>query len=570
MSSRRSRLLLAVVVLLAAACSRVPPGGEAVGVAALGPRSSDGELAAAADTNGDFPGASAGSRATRSGPSSRSVSGPLGAAGPLVTEGIDYEKRTVKLVYATKLESCGPDSQSSSANVANDKGRRVLQTYVDFFNKEVLAPHRWKLTYELVDDGGAYCPEKGRAAARAIIQERKPFAVIGGAPTISQGPVLADAVTRAGIVHIGASWATFNEIRKRHPYEWETGVVPEAAYNHLVEFMGKRLKNTKYRDPSSGLESNRVYGMVAIDLPEVRTLASIVKRRLAEVGIDLAQTYFVSADPGVASQSAPTTVSKMRSDGVNTLIFDMQSGANGGYAQVVYTSAMNTQNYLPQIVVGVYGIPFWESLFDDRVWNPVGTSVAGIIALRNGVRTNAETGKVEEDPQYEEIAENVSGYQKVWERAGNNDHAQDGSLPQAYAIWTEFTLLAQGIMHAGPTLDVQSWARGVDTSQVGGPNRCGVERFTGRDYPYNPRYDWDGSHNGGAEGYTTIHWVDKQTPLGTRGYYESYDNYRYFSGDGDLPAAATWDTDTKGYDVRKQERIGLRPWTPCAHFGLKD
>lgn len=593
MAHRSSNLpvLLVAAAVLVAGCSRVPPGGEVgaggLGVAVGGSEdsttgatgSTDGSLAVG-EAGGGTPGAggtsATGNAAARGGGAGRTAAGGAGSVVPGVSpaavgQGVDPATKTVKVVFPMKVEQCGPDSGTASQDVATEKGRSVLKAYVDFFNKEVLGPiNGWKITYSIVDDGGLYCPEKARAAAVAVTKEIKPFAVLGGYTTVGQGPVLQDAVTRAGIVHIGNSWGTFDEFRKRHPYAWDMFAVPQQLYTYLSWWMGKRVKGTPGADPTTGAAQERVYGIVTMDLPANRQLASFLKAELAQRGIDLKYQYFMATDPGVAAQSAATTVNKMRSDGVNSLVFDFNSTTNGGQAGLVLTNAMGGQNYLPDLLIPANGNAFFERFFDSRVWAKArGVSSFPAIALRVALRTNSN-GQLEPDPMYTDVNENASAYQEVWQRAGNNDQAIDGAVPGAFDLWGALSLLAQGMMRFDGPLNVQTWSNAVALGAAGKPNHCGTERFMGRDYDYNIAFNWNPEHDGGLEGFTTIYWVNEQTSLGTNGYYESYDNYRYFKSEAALPAAPTHDTGDRPPDIPKQKPIGLKAWTSCTKFGMRD
>jgi hypothetical protein len=572
-----------VLGVLAAACSRVPPGGETgVGLGGAGGGAGSGSFDqggggqaqaggtdAAGGTAAGGGGAAGGSAGARTAAGGGAVPGAAGAG---ALRGVDLANRTISLVFPVKDHDCGPDSNTSKQGTATAKGKQVVQAYVDFFNKEVLAAVNWKLKYQFVDDGGLYCPENARAAAVKITKEIKPFAVLGGEVSIDAGPVIQVAVTKAGIIHIGRSFATYDEFQKRHPYEWDASAVPQKLYEYLADWMVKRVKGTKVTDATTGLEADRVYGLLAVDKPEIHKMVGVMKAFLAGQGINLANTYFINPDPSVAAQAAATTVQKMQSDGVNTLVFDFNSTVNAGQAAVVYTSAMDSQNYLPDLLTLANGNAFFERLFDSRVWARArGTSVYPIVALRLGVRANPQTGALESDPRYENINENSGGYDDVWKRAGHNDLAQDSSVPGAYDTWVSLALLAQGLLHAGSNLTVQSWAAGVQSASVGQPSRCSTWRFMGRDYKYNAFWNWDDKHDGGLEGYTSIYWVNKQTPLGTNGYYESYDDYQYFRGLDDLPARPIKDTgQDSNYAPAKQDRIGLHPWVRCSSLGLRD
>lgn len=592
----RPLALLLALGMLATACTRTPPGGEHV--VGFGPSSSDATIDPATGaplgeegfaSGGDVAGADGGasfggglgtsggtgggattSGATTSGgpggQGSTSTSGRGSSEVPTATgSGPGVEGRTVKIVFHHQLEACGDDPTTASQGVMSEKGRKVIDEYVRFFNEFVLADFGWTLAHEIVDDGGPFCPEKAQAAGLRIAKELRPFAALGSLVQPSRGPVLAEVITRAGILHVGQNWQTSDELRARVPLAWPMYPIAQRAFEDLVGYIDGRVKGTKTTDGSLGTEVDRSYGLLAVDTQEGRKLAGLIAANLRGIGVELAGTYIVSGDAGVAAQQASNTVLKMRQDGVNTLIFGMPYSAI--LTSIALTEAMNSQNYLPDILIGTYGVAFFDQLHNRRVWAKArGTSTAGAVALRVSVVTNSD-GTTGVDPRFSEIAENTEGWIAAWkEKLGNNDNPQEESNPGAYDTWTQLSLLATGIIHAGDTLNAETFARGLNSAVSGGQNRCTVARLSGRDYVYNPTFDWDTDGEGGAEGFTTVYWVNQQTSFGTNGYYESEDNYRFFRTPAELPSQATHDTGQRAVDIPKQERIGIRPWTPCSQF----
>lgn len=586
--------LAIAITMLAVACSRVPPGGEiTIGEGdpagtsgfAVDPAptatSADGATGIGTTTGATVPG-SGGSGGTGGGTagttgttgSATTTDGSTGGdtdgatttgdtAGTTVPQGngIGVEGDTIKIVFHNHRDDCPNQDNEPNANV-RAKGKLVIDEYVRFFNEFVLAEHGWKLEHTIVDDGGYFCPERQRAAGLKIAKEIRPFAVLGDSSS-AQGPIIADLVTREGILHLGGNWQTQQEESARHPYAWNIFPTPEKAMRFMVGWMERRLKGTTVPDRSTPTqpEVERVYGILGLDEASGRELAKITHREMVAKGLDVRATYFVAPGAGVAAQQAPTTVAKMKNDGVNTLVWALAFGGGKDF-YVAVTNAMDQQNYLPDIVLGTGGNSFFEQLAARRVWaNAKGTSAYPAIALRVAVTAN---GPVEE---YDEVNENSTAYVKAWEHLGHNDNPQDQSAPSAFGTWAGLAMLATGIIHAGDTLNAHTWAAGLDAvGTPGKPGYCTVARFMGRDYKHVATYEWNAEHDGGGEGFTPIYWVNQQTPFGTNGYYESYDNYVYFRSTDDIPRAPTHDTGQRPPDIPKQERIGLVPWKSCSEF----
>ena len=578
---RRLVVLLLAAGMLSTACSRVPPDSTAV----LG--SESGAFTPDVLADGSLPdnalGGTPGDGATGTGDASDGevLGGPSGAsvdsipgenatlpgAGPesrtapgsaeKSAQGVNG--RTVNIVFHAKLRDCGPDASTARMGTATEKGLKAIDDYVTFYNKFVLGPYGWKLAHKVIDDGGQYCAEKARAAAQKIVKELKPFAVLGDSANGDQGPVLADIVTRAKIVNVGISWSTVAELRNRHPYAWPIYGLAEQQDRHLVEWMAKRVKGTQARDVNTGAPAERVYGLITADNPEQRTLAAMTKANLAKQGIRLAHTYLVSSDPGVAAQSANNTVLKMKGDGVNTLIFAIPY--TSVQSAVVHTSAMSAQNYTPDLLSSRHGIVFFDRLFDSRVWS----KMRGVFQCE--ISCTRATGK---NPDFIDVNENSRAYKTAWAHLGNTDDPENGTNPGAYTTWTMLAQLSAGILNAGPVLNAATYAAGLDAAAPGGPAECIGWRLMGRPYTYaSYSGGWSSRHDTGIIGFTPGYWVEKKNEFGTVGYYESYDNYRYFLG-GDLPKQATRDTGQSGVAVPKQKPIGLKPWVSCTELGLKD
>lgn len=483
-------------------------------------------------------------------------------------QGVDG--RTVKFVYSTQLEDCGDDPSTSGQGTANEKGLRVLEEWVGWFNG-VLAEETdrgWQLEYEVVDDGGRFCPEKARATALQITKEIQPFAVLSNHIQPAEGPIIADAATRAGIVHVGPSWPVAEQIREREPYAWPVNAVGERQFENLTAWMARRIKGTEPPDEGTGgLTGERTYGVLAIDSPVGRQLGSVVQDQMRSEGMAPEELYLMSGDPGVAAQQASSTALKMREDGVNSLVLAVPypSAIN---TTIVLSEAMNSQNYLPDVFVANYGLALFDSAHNKRVWsNAKGTATLIPLTLRWAVAPD-ENGNIDTIEEFEEIPENESGYIKVWQdRLGHNDQPQNDSQPTGYMTWTQLSLLVTGLLHLDEDepLTPQTFGEAVHSARRGGPNRCTIGRFLVRDYDWTPGFDWELGNSGLRAKSTSVYWVNEQTPMGSNGYYESYDHYRYYGAD-EWPAEHTHDTGQEGVDIPKQERIGIRPWTPCSQF----
>jgi hypothetical protein len=577
MSRRRNRAAaacLASTLMLMVGCSRVPPGGpgtstvaggfqqggqegttgtgRAPGVSTTGTAGTGGFTAPG--TGGSATGGNSANGSTGSGTGSTAggtVSAGNGVSGPGI------KGRTIHIVFHAKLNDCGPDPQSAQAGTLKAEALKTYADYVAFFNKYVLAQYGWKLTYDLIDDGGVYCPEIARAAALKIVKEIKPFATLGDSFNGDAGSVLADIVSSAKFLNIGLSWQTYDEFKKRNPYAWPIFGMAQQQDGYLAEWIGKRVKGTTTPDLTTGAQVARNFGLLTVDNPENHKLAALLRTNLASRGVTLAHEYYVSSDPGVAAQTSTNTVLKMKNDNVNTLIFAIPYTSL--QSLLVHTSAMGNQNYTPDLLGSRYGVVFFDELFESKVWNKFRGVFNGVPALIRASGTNEK---------YMDINENGGAYKYAWTKMGNTDDAdKPGNAPN---VWQTLSTLALGIMNAGPVLNAQTFANGIDQTAHGKPAECGAWRLLGRPWTYGTYVSRDQTHEGAVFGYTPGYWVKKPNDFHTVGYYESYDSYKYFSG-GDLPPKPTGDTGgTASPDIPKQKKIGLRADISCVKLGLRD
>lgn len=473
--STRARSLFLVLTLLATACSRVVPTGEdpvAILDATPGASSAPGDSLAddgrtfegptASDPLGPgvpgpgepgSPGQDDTGAAPGNGPTSEEDDGDSGPTAA-TRSGPGVDGRTVKIAFHAHLEDC-PNHDNEPGDDERAKGRLVIDEYVRFFNEFMLDEHGWQLEHTVLDDGGHFCPERQRSAALKIAQEIEPFAALGSSSS-AQGPIVADVVTRAGIVHAGTNWQLQSEEAARHPYAWNVATSADKSLRFLVSWMERRIKGTPVPDRSTptNTEVERVYGILGLD----DELARLAKQDMAAAGMEVAGVYLASYDPGVTAQQVSTTVAKMRQDGVNTLVWT--GTIQGSSYYIPLTETMTAQNYLPDIITD-WGNSFFAQLANKRVWdNAKGSSAWSAIALR--VELDADGTPNE---KWSQLNENLDGYIAAWqEKLGHNDSPQEGAYPNAYGTWGQLSLLATGIMHAGEMLNAETFAAGLESA----------------------------------------------------------------------------------------------------------
>ena len=480
-----------------------------------------------------------------------------GGHGPGVTD------KEILVVFHRKMERCGSDPQTQGDGVVNDSFYDRLETYMKWFNKYVEYPGGRKLVYKLVDDGGTdvACIDKARAGGLQIAKEIRPLAALGNSINIGADlPVLADVVTRAGIMHIGTNFQTHADAKARHPYAWSSFATAEDSFSDLGVFLDTRIKHTPYRS-DVGVESDRVYGALVEDSNQGRQVLSLIERAMQGAGLQF-KPYFLSPDVSTASRQGASLAAQMSSDGVNSLVFAVL-----GRPAVAAMKAFEGQAFNPDFLISDYGgftIAFFTTLLagPQQIKRFIAAGGPCIVCHRNELDL---TDTSEKGCPSCHMQENGSAYVEAYHQAGGTAaNPQDGGW--AFDMWTQLAILSIGILNGtanGEPINAQNIARGL--GMTGQEDRCDVQRFFGRDHPQVTRTGFfNGGYQFGSHGFTTLYGTDKRSKLGTLGYFESFDGYYRFDAANPLPPKPTYDTGQKGdYPYNKHKDTGLKVDKPC-------
>ncbi|HZS13350.1 MAG TPA: hypothetical protein VFC09_02010 [Candidatus Dormibacteraeota bacterium] len=583
-STRRARHVRLLVMLglagILAGCSRTPPGGIIAGGGLGGAAgaadaqtqtsadssatagSGAGAGAGAAGVNGAVAGAAGAAGATGgSAVAAAAASGPTGekpiASWPGVTP------TTIDIAIAAKLHNCSESNnpQESSAGTWTQKYADLVSAYVDYVNKYIPLPGGRKLKLvgndntfgiPLVDDGGQFCPTQQAAAGRYVVNSLKPFAALYSQPTPS-GPVFDETVANGHVLDIGQGWPTVQSMTSRWPYAIGVAVVGEPLDQHmgyLADYVHKRLQSTQYTPPA-GPSQPRSYGAMIYDDPFYNGLASETQQLFGQFGISV-KIYRISSNTATAAQQANQVALQMKQDGVNTMIWGVV-----GQPGIVMANAFDSEAYYPDNLQAYSGVAFWDTDYSHTQWSRAfGIGTPSIIAERN------------DTTHYTTAFEGGDAYDEVWAKSTQYDGntAQNGA--DGYGIWNNLMTLTAGLERSPVNFTPTSFADGLDSSAT--QYRCVEERFWGTDHPQLFRVAWYKDNPAGAEGYTTLYWVNKQSSFGTPGYYESYDGYYTYFGLNDLPNSPSDDTANQSVPPIKQiPHIGVDPFKSCPSIGLQ-
>jgi hypothetical protein len=194
--------------------------------------------------------------------------------------------------------------------------------------------------------------EAAQRADAVAAKAEKPFAVVDA--TYTGHPVFEAEVAAAKMPVFGNAGALEATV-KQAPYRWGQADANAGAIN-TAEFVGKQLEGKKavYAGDKAMQSQPRKFGMVFSDTVIDQDLfdAALVKYG-GKIAPGAAITYPASAsavgDPNVAQQQAPTTITKLKSLGVTSVLLMTDSAM---------TSAMlkqaTAQDYFPEWVIAGY------------------------------------------------------------------------------------------------------------------------------------------------------------------------------------------------------------------------
>ena len=245
---------------------------------------------------------------------------------------------------------------------------RTLQDYVTLFEDHYQTYGRHVRLVNVDASGGAADDAAARADAIRVAAEIKAFASFGGP---SQTDAYAQELAARHVLCIGcATGMTDARVRSLAPYVWGVQPSPEQANVLTAEYVGKRLKGQPagFAGDPALQRKPRVFGLLAYDTPSgtFGPVRDNLTRELAGYGVTVAATGTYLLDVSQAQELARTLITKMKSVGVTSIIFD-----GDPFAPVFLTQEATRQNYFPEwIVTGsvLTDTSAFARLYDQRQW----------------------------------------------------------------------------------------------------------------------------------------------------------------------------------------------------------
>lgn len=277
-----------------------------------------------------------------------------------------------------------------------------------------------------------------RADAQRIVEEYKPFAVIGG-PALTNA--FADELAARNVTCISCGGGSSAWYAERDPYVW--GIDGGAAQKqvHVAEFIGKQLAGKPaVHAGDEFVDTVRKFGLVYVEgSSESKILADQMVERLDAVGARPAEVLPYVLDPGSIQQTASQIIAKLKASGVTTVILSTDPVAPRDF-----TREATAQEYFPEWIVAAATLTdttaFGRS-YDQQQW----AHAFGVTSL--AVRLNPD----------------ISGIYSVYKWFTGEEPPAGDSMG---VFMPPFQLLFSALQSTGPNLTSENLATAIRSFQT--------------------------------------------------------------------------------------------------------
>ena len=399
---------------------------------------------------------------------------------------------------------------AAGASLDTNTIKATWQGYIDIFNK-TLEMYGRHISLEFFDGTGSGADTAAAKSDAIAIADKKPFAVLGG-PAQST-TVFSDELAHRGVLCLGTCALAVPEkiTTANKGFIFTDGPSPEESAMLTAELVGKQAGPGKaqYAGDDATKNKKRVYGIAHYDTPDgqykaqFNTLESGLAKYKIKPKVD--QSFFL--DPAKSQENARTTITKMKSAGVTTVIY-----SGDPLTPADLTKEATAQDYHPEWIIGptvLADTTFFGRTFDQSEW-----AHAFGVALVNGRVPQSQ------NPNYTLY---------TWfhnEPPPNNTYN---------VIVPSVSLLARGLTMAGPKLTPKTFQDGLFRYPPSGGDPVNAQQSWGKHGAW-PFVDYWGSDD------TAILWWDPsatgEDEVGKvgQGLYQYADGAKRFTL-GHLPAA---------------------------------
>jgi hypothetical protein len=357
------------------------------------------------------------------------------------------------------------DETNAQENATIEGFIKYFETYYELYGRKIKY-----VSYE--STGLANDEVTARADAQRIVEEYKPFAVVGG-PALTNA--FADEMAARETVCISCGGGTAEWFAERDPYLWNLDGSSEQKQVHVVEFIGKQLAGKPASHAGDALKAEtRKFAVVyeASGGAESQRLADLMEARMTEAGAapDLMLPY--TLDPGTIQQQASQIVAKMKAAGITTVVLSTDPVAPGDF-----TREATTQEYEPEWLVAAATLTDTNAFgrgYDQAQW----THAFGVTSLAVRVNPNVVGSKI--------LYKWFTG--------------QDAPAPLGAPVFMPgFSLLFSALQGTGPNLTPQTLGDFIKTIKT-------TPAMTASYLSYGDQGIWDEADYNGVDDATVFWW----------------------------------------------------------------
>ena len=293
-----------------------------------------------------------------------SFSGDNGGA---TARGVEPDK--VKIVRFVSQSDPATQAILKSTKLADDPPvvTRAFQALFKFANQHYETYGREIVYEEYQASGKDESDEAMRADAKRIAEEVKAFAVIGGPK------VLGQELAARGVVCICTVGLSSQFYKENPPYIFGSLPTADEIALHTGEYIGKKLKGKPAAFAGDLLKTQqRKFGLIYIEGangrvdPEGKRIRDAMVSQLSKNGVALAAEASYLYDPSRNAADMTTIVSKMRAQGVTTVIVVVDP-----LTPIFITTEATRQQYFPEWFITGTGLSDTTSagrLYDQQQW----------------------------------------------------------------------------------------------------------------------------------------------------------------------------------------------------------
>lgn len=281
---------------------------------------------------------------------------------------------TVKVARLYGPVDPGTQAALRALNAADTRttAKRVDNALIHYYNNHVETYGREVVWDDRNASGNASNDEKARADAAQLAADGY-FAVWPSVATDVNETTLAQELAARGVMCFCTASNPRPYYQRNSPYVWSSLPILEEYYEHLAEYIGKRLagKTAKWAGDPTLTARQRKFGLIYVNgnrdriNAEADDAARYFQSLLAGYGVGLV-TQSYTYDPPANAQNAPTYLAKMKDAGVTTLLCFCDPLIPVHF----YKAATGLQYYPEHLITGaiLMDTTFFGRTYDQAQW----------------------------------------------------------------------------------------------------------------------------------------------------------------------------------------------------------